>query len=69
VRTSSEGASADRAGDCLAELLSAWRKDVRSVPMPELIDSVRATDVIKTAALTSRVHASPDDARTRSRDL
>jgi hypothetical protein len=37
--------------------------------MPVLIDSVRAADVIKAAALTSRVRASPDDARTRSRDL
>jgi hypothetical protein len=37
--------------------------------MPELIDSVRAADMIKTAALASRVRASPDDARTRSPDL
>jgi hypothetical protein len=69
LRASSERASSDLAGDCLDELLCAWRRDVRSVPMPVLIDSVRAADVIKAAALTSRVRASPDDARTRSRDL
>ncbi|MDT8911090.1 hypothetical protein [Amycolatopsis sp. PS_44_ISF1] len=51
--------------DPLTELLCAWCRDVASVPVPILVDPARAVRVLRHAA---RVHASPDDARTRVRD-
>jgi hypothetical protein len=56
---------ADTAGDRLAELLCAWRQDIRSAPMPTLIDPASAAELIRYANWVRRVHASPDEARTR----
>jgi hypothetical protein len=52
-------------GDRLAQLLCAWRRDIRSVPMPKLIDPVSAAELIRYAAWARRVRASPDETRTR----
>jgi hypothetical protein len=51
----------------LAELLRAWRAQISAVPMPRLVDPVRAVDVID-AARRRRMHAPPDGACTRRRD-
>jgi hypothetical protein len=56
---------ADAVGDRLARLLSAWRCDIRSVPMPNLIDAASAAEVVRYAAWAGRVRASPDETRTR----
>ncbi|WP_020664414.1 hypothetical protein [Amycolatopsis benzoatilytica] len=50
--------------DLLAQLFSAWRRDIASVPVPQLVDPERGARIVRAAA---RVHASPDDARTRPR--
>jgi hypothetical protein len=55
-------------GDRLAELLCAWRRDIRAVPMPVLIDPARAAEVIGNAVWASQVRTSPDDARTPPHD-
>ncbi|GAA1019168.1 hypothetical protein ABT279_24525 [Amycolatopsis sp. NPDC000673] len=51
--------------DLLAQLLRAWRRDVLSAPVPQLVDPVHAARLVRDAA---RVHASPDEARTRARN-
>jgi hypothetical protein len=51
--------------DPLARLLCAWYRDVRSEPMPLLVEAEHGARLIREAA---RVHASPDDARTRARN-
>ncbi|MGW7534522.1 hypothetical protein [Amycolatopsis sp. NPDC054798] len=51
--------------DLLAQLLRAWCRDVLSVPVPQLVDPARAARLVQDAA---RVHASPDEARTRARN-
>jgi hypothetical protein len=52
---------ADAVGDRLAEMLSAWRRDIRAVPMPVLIDAGSAADLIRYARWVSRVRISPDE--------
>ncbi|MEC3981524.1 hypothetical protein [Amycolatopsis sp. H20-H5] len=65
--------TSDAVGERLAALFRAWRQDILAVPMPSLIDPVRAVDVVigtgTGTAWTGRVHAPPDGACTRSRDL
>ncbi|GAB3393500.1 hypothetical protein GCM10027360_85800 [Amycolatopsis echigonensis] len=51
--------------DLLAQLLRAWRRDVVSTPVPQLVDPVHAARLVRAAA---RVRASPDEARTRPRN-
>ncbi|WP_409462294.1 hypothetical protein [Amycolatopsis sp. GA6-003] len=51
--------------DLLARLLRAWRRDVLSTPIPQLVDPAHAVRLVRDAA---RVHASPDEARTRARN-
>ncbi|MBB4687937.1 hypothetical protein [Amycolatopsis jiangsuensis] len=51
--------------DSLTRLLCAWRRDIASVPVPMLVDAEHGARLIREAA---RVHASPDDARTRARN-
>ncbi|ATY15109.1 hypothetical protein CU254_35470 [Amycolatopsis sp. AA4] len=51
--------------DLLAQLLRAWRRDVLSTPIPQLVDPAQAARLVRDAA---RVHASPDEARTRARN-
>ncbi|WP_200862858.1 hypothetical protein [Amycolatopsis orientalis] len=51
--------------DLLARLLRAWRRDVLSAPIPQLVDPAQAVRLVRDAA---RVHASPDEARTRARN-
>lgn len=58
----------DPADARLRELLGAWRQEIDEVPVPPLIDPVRAVDVVIEAKRRSRVHAPPDGARTRPRD-
>ncbi|MEU4251302.1 hypothetical protein AB0F15_28210 [Amycolatopsis sp. NPDC026612] len=52
----------------LGELLAAWRREIDEVPVPSLVDPVRAVDVVieaKKAKDGGRVHPPPDGARTR----
>ncbi len=55
----------------LGELLAAWRREIDEVPVPSLVDPVRAVDVVieakkaKNAKERGRVHPPPDGARTR----
>jgi len=51
--------------DLLAQLFAAWRQDIGSVPVPQLVDPVRGARIVRAAA---RVRASPDEARTRPRN-
>ncbi|MFF0143898.1 hypothetical protein ATK36_4078 [Amycolatopsis sulphurea] len=51
--------------DLLARMLCAWRRDIVSVPVPQLVDAEHGARLVREAA---RVHASPDDARTRARN-
>ncbi|WP_169776623.1 hypothetical protein [Amycolatopsis jejuensis] len=51
--------------DLLARLLCAWRRDIASVPLPQLVDPASGARLVREAA---RVRASPDDARTRARN-
>jgi hypothetical protein len=58
----------DPADARLRALLGAWRQEIDEVPVPPLVDPVRAVDVVVEAKRRSRVHAPPDGARTRPRD-
>lgn len=61
-------AIADGYGEDLAARLEAWRQDIVDTPLaalPVFFDLEYAVDVVKRARQTGRVHASPDDARTR----
>ncbi|MET8995292.1 hypothetical protein [Amycolatopsis sp. NPDC004169] len=55
----------------LRELLGAWRREIDEVPVPSLVDAVRAVDVVIEARKAGkgenrgRVHPPPDGARTR----
>ena len=58
----------------LRELLGAWRREIDEVPVPSLIDPVRAAAVVieakkarkaRKARNRGRVHPPPDGARTR----
>ncbi|MDS0133463.1 MULTISPECIES: hypothetical protein [unclassified Amycolatopsis] len=52
----------------LRELLGAWRREIDEVPVPSLVDPLRAVDVVieaKKARNRGRVHPPPDGARTR----
>ena len=53
----------------LRDLLGAWRREIDEVPVPSLVDPVRAVDVVIEAMLAKRergrVHPPPDGARTR----
>jgi hypothetical protein len=55
----------------LCELLGAWRREIDEVPVPSLVDPLRAVDVVievrkaKKAGKGGRVHPPPDGARTR----
>lgn len=52
----------------LRELLGAWREEIDEVPVPALLDPVRAVDVVieaQQAKKRGRVHPPPDGARTR----
>ncbi len=49
----------------LDELLGAWCREIDEVPVPRLVDPVRAVDVVIEAKLRGRVHAPPDGAGTR----
>jgi len=52
----------------LRELLGAWRREIDEVPVPSLVDPVRAVDVVIEAMKAEkwgRVHPPPDGARTR----
>ncbi|KZB87215.1 hypothetical protein AVL48_21340 [Amycolatopsis regifaucium] len=42
-------ASPDPAGERLAELFRAWKKDVSAAPTPLLVDPVRAASIIAEA--------------------
>jgi len=52
---------ADAVGDRLAQMLCAWRRDIRAVPMPTLIDAGSAADLIRYARWASRGRISPDE--------
>ena len=54
--------------DPLTELLCAWRREISAAPMPVLVDTARAVRVVREAIRAGRVHASPDDASTRTRN-
>lgn len=62
-------ATSDPAEARLAELLRAWRQDIVTVPIPSLVDPRHAVDVVIEAMRRRRVHAPPDGACTRRRDL
>ena len=62
-------ATPDPAEARLAELLRAWRQDITTVPIPALVDPRHAVDVVLEAKRRRRVHAPPDGACTRRRDL
>jgi hypothetical protein len=47
----------------LAELLEQWRRDIRSVPIPTLVDLPTAVAIVHRAR--TRAGASPDEAPTR----
>ena len=52
----------------LRELLGAWRREIDEVPVPSLVDPVRAAAVVieaREAKNRGRVHPPPDGARTR----
>jgi hypothetical protein len=54
----------------LAELFGAWRAEIDEVPLPSLVDPLRAVDVVIEATVVfrkegGRVHAPPDGAGTR----
>ena len=52
----------------LRELLGAWRREIDEVPVPSLVDPMRAVDVVieaMKAKKSGRVHPPPDGARTR----
>jgi len=55
----------------LRELLGAWRREIDEVPVPSLVDPVRAAAVVieakkaRKAKNRGRVHPPPDGARTR----
>ncbi|SFW61225.1 hypothetical protein [Amycolatopsis australiensis] len=55
----------DPVGARLDELLSAWSREIDEVPLPLLVDPVRAVDVVIAAKTRGRVHAPPDGAGTR----
>ncbi|WP_410669809.1 hypothetical protein [Amycolatopsis sp. cmx-4-68] len=56
----------DPTGARLDELLGAWRAEIDEVPVPSLVDPLRAVDVVIEAKLRrGRVHPPPDGARTR----
>lgn len=55
----------DPAGARLAELFGAWRAEIDGVPLPSLVDPLRAVDVVIEARNRGRVHPPPDGARTR----
>ncbi|KDN20489.1 hypothetical protein [Amycolatopsis rifamycinica] len=58
----------DPADARLRELLGAWRREIDDVPVPSLVDPVRAVDVVieaRKAKDRGRVHPPPDGARTR----
>lgn len=48
-------ASPDPAGERLAELFRAWKRDISAVPMPPLVDPVRAASVIAEARASGRI--------------
>lgn len=47
----------------LAELFEQWRRDIRSVPIPALLDLATAVSIVRGAR--NRADASPDEAPTR----
>jgi hypothetical protein len=47
----------------LGELLEQWRRDIRSVPIPTLVDLATAVSIVRGAL--HRADASPDEAPTR----
>lgn len=49
----------------LDELLGAWCREIDEVPVPRLVDPMRAVDVVIEAKKRGRVHAPPDGAGTR----
>jgi hypothetical protein len=56
----------DPAGARLDELFGAWRAEIDEVPLPSLVDPLRAVDVvIEAKQRRGRVHPPPDGARTR----
>ncbi|WP_370969021.1 hypothetical protein [Amycolatopsis sp. cg9] len=56
----------DPADARLAELFGAWRAEIDEVPLPSLVDPVRAVDVVIEAKRNGgRVHPPPDGACTR----
>ncbi|MFD9893155.1 hypothetical protein ACFWY9_27740 [Amycolatopsis sp. NPDC059027] len=61
-------ASLDPADEELVELFTAWQRDIVAVPIPSLVDPGRAAEIVARANRTRRVHAPPDDARTRPRE-
>ncbi|WP_290054405.1 hypothetical protein [Amycolatopsis solani] len=56
----------DPADARLAELFGAWRAEIEEVPLPSLVDPVRAVGVvIEAKRKRGRVHPPPDGACTR----
>lgn len=47
----------------LGELFEHWRRDIRSVPIPTLVDLATAMAIVRRAR--TRAGASPDEAPTR----
>ncbi|GAA4537386.1 hypothetical protein [Amycolatopsis samaneae] len=52
----------------LAELFTAWQRDIVAVPIPTLVDPGQAAEIVARAGRERRVHAPPDGARTRARE-
>ncbi|GAB3718545.1 hypothetical protein GCM10027598_30420 [Amycolatopsis oliviviridis] len=48
-------ASPDPAGERLAELFRAWKRDISAAPMPSLVDPVRAASLIAEARASGRI--------------
>jgi hypothetical protein len=55
----------DPADARLDELLGAWCREIDEVPVPRLVDPVRAVDLVIEAKKRGRVPAPPDGAGTR----
>ncbi|HVV11517.1 hypothetical protein [Amycolatopsis sp.] len=53
-------------GGRLGRMLEAWRKDIGSVPIPEVVDLATALAIVR--AGRRRTDASPDEAPIRLRD-
>ncbi|MEU8638440.1 hypothetical protein AB0C38_40190 [Amycolatopsis sp. NPDC048633] len=55
----------DPADARLDELFGAWRAEIDEVPIPSLVDPLRAVDVVIEAKKCGRAPAPPDGAGTR----